>query len=72
MRPGQAGELGKKARGSLVCITKGMASRSRDVLLPPLFCPDDATLEYFVPFWALQFKRDRKILKSPTECHKED
>jgi len=54
--------VAKKAIGFLGCIIKSMASKSRDIILP-LFALVRQHLEYCVQIWALQFKKDRKLLE---------
>ncbi|GAB0190169.1 mitochondrial enolase superfamily member 1 [Grus japonensis] len=57
----QCALVAKKANGTLECIKKSVASRSREVILPLLLCPDEAT--YCVQFRALQFKKDSELLE---------
>jgi len=54
----------KKAKGILGCIMKIVASRSREVLLPLLLCPKEASSGYCVQFWAPHFKKEEELLET--------
>jgi len=58
----QCALVAKKANGILRCIQKSMASRLREVMLP-LLCLVGPYLEYYVLFWAPQFKTYRHLLE---------
>lgn len=53
----------KNASGILRCINKNMASRSRDVILLFYCALVRSHLEYCIPFWDPQFKKDREPLE---------
>ncbi|KAJ7420620.1 hypothetical protein WISP_47522 [Willisornis vidua] len=56
-------EVAKKANGNLVCISKSVASRTREVIVPMCLGLVRSHIEGCVQFWSSQFRKGIEVLE---------